>query len=211
MNEVLERCETFCAESVFTISLCKHGLAKVPTYIERFTYLSILDLSGNSLSELALSGLTELKHLDVSFNRIQVFALSALPRLQTLRMHGNVLDSLEVVKAGIAAVGTLEIFSLRLPNGEAANPVCYLEVYEAGVRGMLRHLKFLDGQMVGWGEVWSRMRTVTRSVRELQDKSIFHVDDFFYAPLLDDEEKAVYRQYEDLKKKMDQFKLELTS
>jgi Leucine-rich repeat (LRR) protein len=218
MNEILQKSNTFSPESVFTISLTNRALTKLPTYIEQFKYLNILDLSHNSLTELALSGLTQLKHLDMSFNRLRVFALTVLPRLQTLRMQGNVLDSLEVLKAGLAGVSSIENFSLRLPNGDAANPVCYLEVYEEEIRGLLGNMKFLDGQIVnaGFGEVWRKVRTVTRDVRELEDKEMpnFHVDKLDEVEAVDvneEELKMVNREYENLKKAMQQLRLELTS
>lgn len=80
------------------------------------TALRLVDLSGNTVSELDLSSCTSVTSLDCNSNRLQVLDMTPCPKLETLHCGSNPLTKL--LLSGCSHLSTLGCASVNLDFGE---------------------------------------------------------------------------------------------
>jgi len=95
------------------VSLDLSGLGMTGTLdVSAFDALTSLNVSGNALTGLTLTGLTALNDLDCGGNVLAALNLSGLSALTDLKAGGNALTALNL--SGLAALATLDVSENRL-------------------------------------------------------------------------------------------------
>ncbi|XP_017062006.1 leucine-rich repeat-containing protein 40 [Drosophila ficusphila] len=117
-----------CLSEVLThLILTKNQICFLPTNISQFSKLSVLNLSGNLLSDLPmeLGGLHLLQELDISHNRFHHLppCIHELEGLRTLLAHDNQIKAIDASEAGLGGLRELENLDLKNNNIQLVPPV----------------------------------------------------------------------------------------